>query len=461
MNLEIMYSTFKDCRINQIVAFYSSFNLNFEELKKLNSGQLKALFRRTEYFYNSIPIFGSFNKNIYDLDFVENNKCRALHLKSYIDPTELIMYICHRRDFINFLCENSELSDKIENFKKILFFCERKITIDLDLDKQGIYIVHFDFKLKKEIQTNDLTDLVDLTCQLSDEILFKIIENDLNKNFFKNVDNKLLLNDKNKENFSLVHETYTVTVSTNFDTYCDNDYMKEIVGIGWKQPDFADLNGITLQKIMKNNISFYKNDILLITSVGTIMAIKGTSLKGDYINGRMNAIAMFCRQNLLLKKIHMSIDDLINNSLIDSNNPEDSINEIQKIQINIQSDLVFYENVILSIVDSYKLLFETFNNVLETDNKYKLIKSKIESSKSIYGNVIDNRRHKQMRDLQIIVLLVGILTIVITSAFSNWVDIYKNWDYFIDFLNVNSQIIIIILFIIISLIVVYFKSKKK
>ena len=124
---------------------------------------------------------------------------------------------------------------------------------------------------------------------------------------------------------------------------------------------------------------------------------------------------MFWRQKLLLKKLDYKIIKLFKciNENKSKNSLEDLIKKIKDSQIAMHSDLEAYRNSILSVTDSFSILFKTLNNVFGLNTHFNFVQSKLNACDNIYEGLHDEKRNKLMERIQWIVIIVGIVNIAV------------------------------------------------
>lgn len=378
---------------------YSKFNLKFDEIKDFKEEQLKLLFKDSvfkdsKYFDSLVPKFVDFDEYIYDLDFAKKSLKTAIY-------SEFSLFFKN----ITYLIPKNH----VEDFEKIKKYCKDEVKVGLTLDKTGIHTIRFEFILyeNKQINTPDLIKIAENTCCICDEDLFQELEKDL-INLLRKIGEK----QNSSKIFSLEHATYTITTSTNTNLFAKNN-KSEIAGIAMRNENFEDLSQEIVSKILSNNVSLYKDECLIVTSMGIFIVLDNIDLDDDYITDRIFAIEMFYRQNLILKKDNLLLEGLIKDITPMLKKIQESLIEIQDIQIEVQTELSIYENIMVSVTDSYNMLFGKLNHVLQMDIYYDIIKSKIETSKSIYESLNDNRRNELMKNIQYILIFLGALTIIV------------------------------------------------
>lgn len=408
----INHTTFEESKLTQIVSFDSKFYLkDFDELKKED---LKKLLLKTSYFKESSPDFKPFSKIIYDSEYADDNSNKIIVITSQLNISNIISV---SKEFLEsdefFKNELSKLDKESQNAVKKGFesskliiqqFCKEMVKVIVSFDSCGIHSVRFDFDLKS-IKTRELIEMIESTCFLIDNLFFPILKKD-----FEGL--KIIKKDCLSE-----HMVYSIISSTK--AFINPIYVnREILGISWKQRDYALVTNNILKELTKNDIAIFKGDILTITTQAVLMVFPDlkANLYNNYVEERINAIEIFWRQKLLLKKMHFELNKLIKN--VNENNEKvalkSEIKKILKMQITIQSELEVYRNTIISITHSYSMLFDTLNEVFKTDNEYKFIQEKLETCKSLYDGLNDEKRNQFMENIQVIVIFIGLATISLT-----------------------------------------------
>ena len=100
------------------------------------------------------------------------------------------------------------------------------------------------------------------------------------------------------------------------------------------------------------------------------------------------------------------------------------------------------------------MLFETLNKVFKTENQYNFVQEKLETCKSIYEGLNEERRNNLMENIQWIVVIIGLTTILLpllTVSYGSTIGP-----------NQTNNIIILIAFVlIIGFILIYVKNRIK
>ncbi|MGB9978026.1 hypothetical protein [Methanobacterium sp.] len=394
----IFNSSFKNINITQIVAFDSKydFNLDLEELKEK--------IKETRYFSESFIDYRPLSENIYDSEYANTNSEKVLVIETKIKLAVILFYseeILNREIKKN--PEKEEVfRDIFDSCKKIKEFYIDPIQIILSFDSCGVHSIRADFNLNP-IKTPELINMVKATCSLIDDFFFNCLKEDLQKN--KIIEKDMLIEPM----------TYSVISCTDADI---NPFLikKEILGISWKTTDYEEIDKRIFKDITNNDIAIYEGDILTVTTQATFMVFFDVADKyyDVYVNERINAIEIFWRQKFLLKKMHFQLDTLIKDvDILRKSNIESAIKSIEFIQIAIQSELEAYRNTIISVTHSYSMLFETLNKVLKINKHYDFVQEKLETCKSIYDGLNEDRRNNLMENIQWIVVVIGIATVLL------------------------------------------------
>ncbi len=392
-------SSFEKTKLTQIVAFDSKFFLDFENIESEScKKELTKKLKETKHFNESNPKFKPFNKYIYDLEYAEKNKEKTITIKFTID------------DIFEIATESKEvLESKMDDFdsSKIIFekYCNNQIQVIVSIDSCGIHSVRFDFELKS-IETPELIEVLDFTCYFIIDYFFFCLKVDLE-------DNEIL----EKECLDCLSKPmlYSVISSTGATI---NPYTRDrdILGISWKFRDYKIINDNLLTKILENDVAIREGHILTVTPIVVLMVFPDfLSESYDYVEERINAIEIFWRQKFLLKKMHFNLNDLITKYKTNKREKglKDTISELQNMQITIQSELEVYRNIIISVTHSFSMLFETLNKVFKTKNQYDFVQENLETIKSIYESLNEERRNDLLEKIQWIVILIGVTSIIL------------------------------------------------
>jgi len=295
-------------------------------------------------------------------------------------------------------------------------FCNEIIKINITFDNCGICSIRFDFEVKKDITTNNLIELFDKSLFLTDKYLLNKIKDDLDKTDIKFFNDKNDLKIKDIKSDLLKDPMwYTVISSINKEPV---SYPKEeIFGVSWNYEDYNKANCKIINEITSNDISLQEDDTLIVTKQSTLMIF--VEVNENYIEDRIIAIEMFWRQKLLLKKLDYKIIKLFKciNDKKTKDNLELLIKKIKKSQISVHSDLEAYRNSILSVTDSFSMLFKTLNKVFELDTHFNFVQSKLDACDNIYEGLHDEKRNKLMERIQWIIIGLGIANIAVLVIF--------------------------------------------
>lgn len=334
----------------------------------------------TEFPNEKLPYFKPLSEDIYDLEFVWSNSTNILTFDYEIKISEIQKSAFDMNDYDLF---SSSFNDIIK--------------VNITFDNCGIGSVRFDFDVIKGVKTDDLIKLIDKSCTLVDSYLFVKIKKNLAKT---DIETELL---KDHMVYSVVSSVIESPVS----------YPKEeIFGIAWKYSDYKSANDQIVDKIISDDVSLQKNDTLIVTKQSTFMIFEDVGK--DYVESRLIAIEMFWRQKLLLKKLDYKIIKLFKciNDKKTKENLELLIEKIKLSQISMHSDLEAYRNSILSVTDSFSMLFRKLNEVFELDTHFNFVQSKLNACDNIYEGLHDEKRNKLMENIQWIVIGVGLANII-------------------------------------------------
>jgi len=423
--------------ITQIIGFDSKLKCDFEP------SDIKQILNSTKYFSESSPKFNPLSSLIYDKEYCNKTSDKLIVIKSNI---KLIEFISDSKKILEELKSDStedslQLDNKFHSIKDILEkYCNEDISLILTFGSCEINSLRIDFTLNM-VEVPDLIQIVSGTCKLVDEYFFESIKTDL-----ENLIKKRSLSE---------HMTYSVISST--DVYFNPIFEeKEILGISWNNAGYKGINQNILEEISRNDVAIFENDHIIVTTQSVLMVLLGVAEENylNYVTERICAVELFWRQTLLLKRIHFELDEFISelNGKIESDDLGKAITDIQEIQLTIQSELEVYRNTIISVTHSYSMLFNTLNKVLKLSTHYNFIQEKIETIKSIYESLNDGRRNKLndkrnklMENIQQLVILIGLVTIIVTILIN---------VIFYNLFSVNQKLSIV--FIIIGILILGF-----
>lgn len=333
-------------------------------------------------------------------------------------------YIDECKEELEELKEKSEIhGEKLEALKQSkLNICEsnlkhsnnktlsQKVQIKFCFDEIGISSVRFDFKIINCIKTRDLINLTNDTGNLVDEVIFKRLKDDLIQSLPKINNNGTLYKS---------YDTYPIIISTNTNIDIKKDEC-EIAGINTLNPFFTHFDKDTIAMKTKNKFSYYKNTLILIGHSATLMLFQNpeiTDILENYIEERINAIELYRRQKVLLNKIDLSLDNLIeelgkkNTQNTDIKTLKEKMGKVKDTQLDIESKLEIYRNTRTSITASLIMFFDILNETFRLDNHYKFVREKLNTCDNVYQGLYNQLRNELMESIQFIVVVLGILSL--------------------------------------------------
>lgn len=434
----IKSTTFKKTKLTQIVAFDSKFYLNDFKNTDLEKFREKL---KDSYFSGSTPAFKPFSK-IYDSEYAENNPDKIICIKSDISISK---FISESEKALR-IKDDKKKKEKFQSSQEIIQeYCNENIKILLSFDSCGVHSIRFDFDLDN-IEPIELIKLLYSTCDLIEDYFFSCLKKDLEKS-------EII-----KKDCLSKPMVYSIISCTK--VYFNPIYKRrEKLGISWKNKGYKTIKNNIMEEILKNDVAIHKNDIITITPQTVLMVfpdIKDDNYH-DYVEERINATEIFWRQKFLLKKMHFKLNYLTTNikQIREEKGLEYAINEIQDMQITIQSELEVYRNTIISVTHSYSMLFDTLNKVFKTKNQYNFVQEKLETCKSIYEGLNEERRNNLMENIQWIVVIIGLATIILSIL----VDVIYGPTVGLN--QARNIIIIISLFLVVSTVLVIKVVKNK
>lgn len=387
-------SNFSDVVITHVVAF---------ECPKFEFEEKIDLLRKIS-FYDVIP-------SSVEQKHLNNKIFSEIFVERYPKILNVILEI----NFWN-LINQIKITEKISKLKlinKVLNinedFLSRDIRIKISFDQIGISSVRFDFKINNQINTSHLIKNANDTSCLVDEILFPELEN----KFFE-------ILEVNQKDILKVHDTYTIITTTQSNINLTNN--KEISGIITLTEKYDYFSKDMVKSKLENQFSIYQDTLINIGYTATLMVFKNpdyfTENPEKYINERINALEMYHRQKYLLKKLDIELDVLIrdlekNFDDLDINNLKYKMDRIKKTQIDIQSKLEIYRNTRSLTTASFVIFFDIYNNVFHLDKHYKFVLEKLDACDNVYQGLHNQIRNELMEDIQVIVAILGILSLIL------------------------------------------------
>lgn len=383
---------FYNLRICYIVAF----ELDLNEEMEINYHLLKE-----NTFLGEYPSFKlkSLSDDIYEKDFVRlNPKIPTFELEF----KGLNIFDIFKEDFKkeNMELEFNFLSSVKENLKEI--------KINFCFDQCGICSATFDFSFhfKNSIETSSTIKILTYLCGFVDEILFPK---------YLKLKIETIVGINHKAGLLKEHATYPVICSTDiYNTATKENETYEIFGILWMDEEYNSYSKDIVNEITRINIAPHKGDILTISTTSSLIIFKGIGIHDNYVNERINAIEIFCRQEYLLKKLDIKLDSIIR-EYKKTDDLKSVIKEIRSTQIDIQSSLEFYRNTKISVTLSFNILFDTLNNVFGLDKYYKVVNEKLNVCENLYRSSYEERRNQLTENIQWIVVLLGFSSLIVAT----------------------------------------------
>lgn len=393
-----MNNKFENLKISNIVAFdHDKFEFTPENIDALR---------------NSII----FKFNTLSVSVEKKRLIKRIYSEMFVERYPEILNILLKIDLVGYINEIKSIPNhKLEEFKFLLDFisesCGNSLSRDVEIkicfDKLGISSARFDFLINQPLETHELIDTAYNTASFVDNLLFPELNSLIN-----------LIPNLTDEKILKVHDTYPVICSKNFNSNLSID-KKEIAGIISLNKHYLHFNDEIVKKEMENSFYLYEGALIVFGFSATFMLFQDperfTKNPDSYIDDRIIALEMYHRQKNLLKKIDTCLDDLIRDLERDStvNNLKNQMDIIKKTQIEIQSKLEIYRNTRISVKESFITFFDLLNEVFYLDKHYKFVLEKLDACDEIYQGLYNNARNELMEDIQLIVAILGILSLVI------------------------------------------------
>lgn len=409
---------YNNLRLSYIVAF----DLGLSDDTEIDYQLIKE-----NKFFGEYPSFElkSLNDDVYQKEFIRiTPKIPTFDLE--------IVELKEFYKFIKEIFKDNELtyvSTIIDNINKInISFC---------FDQCQISSAKFDFcfNFKYPINTPNTIKLLNNFMIFVDKILFPK---------YLKIQLETLLGISNDDKSTLKeHLTYPIVCSTEIDSSRAEYDKYEIFGILWIDDSYSSVSKRTVHQVIKNNIAIDKGDILIIAIPASLMIFKDTDIDQEFVNEYVNAIEIFCRQQHLLKKLDIKLDLLIRKYNKKTENLKTVIEEIIVTQTEIQSSLEFFRNTKISSTYSFKILFDTLNDVFQLDKYYKIVNQKLVVSENLYRSLREERRNKLTENIQWILVLLGISALFVAI-----------------FTLIDSSFLAIIIFLILIVILLIIQIKE-
>jgi hypothetical protein len=139
---------------------------------------------------------------------------------------------------------------------------------------------------------------------------------------------------------------------------------------------------------------------------------------------------MYLRQTNLLKKMDIKLDRQIrkleNNTVNqDLKNILKHMDDIKKIQIDIQSKLEIYRNTQTLIIASFVTFFDILNKVFRLDKHYLFVSEKLKACDNISQLLYNQIHNEYMKNIQVIVIVLGVISTLILLFNENELNNYR------------------------------------
>lgn len=407
---------FSETKITQIVAYDSELFFEISALENFKQEFGKRI-KKIEYIKVNSPEFYEFGEKSYDPEYAEYSSNKIIIIEGSIKTPKIFTKY---REYLEDL-EKERPEDKLtknefkkrENIKEdfnsakkvIEKYCSKTVEMVLSFDSCGVQSAKFDFNTKI-LEPLEFINLVSKISYMIDTCFFPLFKRDLEVE-------RIICEKK----FTLLnHMTFSVITSTE-SYFIPYKKRREILGIALVNNDYETFSNKILKKMTENDIAIHNSDILLVSPISVLMVFPGLKKKYyyDYVEERMNIIEIVWRQKILLKKMHFQLGYYIDHieQIKESEGLNSAINEILEIQSSFQSELEVYRNNIVHTTYSYAMLLETLNKVLKLDNHYLFVQEKLETCKSIYERLSNERRNNLMENIQWIVILLGVTAILL------------------------------------------------
>lgn len=395
---------FENLKISNIVAFEPCFKFSPENIDALRNSLI-------------------FKFNTVSVSFKETKLCKRIYSEMFVGRYPKTLDILLKINIAEYIDEiksfsNPKLEKETYNFLNLISesfknnYLSQYVELKICFDKMGISSARFDFLVNQSLEANELIDTAHNTASFIDIILFPELNNLMRS--IPDVIEKITLK---------VHDTYTVISSKSYNF----EDRKEIAGIISLNKHYLHFNDEIVKKQMENSFYLYEGALIVFGFSATLMLFQKperfTETPDEYIDDRILALEMYHRQKNLLKTIDISLDNTIrklesNLRKLEStphnlNSLKDQMAIIKKPQIDIQSKLEIYRNTRISTKESFITFFDILNNAFYLDRHYKFVLEKLDACDEIYQEIYADARNELMEDIQVIVAILGILSLVI------------------------------------------------
>jgi len=269
------------------------------------------------------------------------------------------------------------------------------------LDSYGIGTTRIEFDLIK----NNIIDTIDIIKSINEVV--KLVDKYLFPNYFKEKIFKIL-NTIFKEKIKIVlkeHHTHPVIATNRKQIFS----KEELYGIVWKDKNYKKVKKGAIDKIVKD-IAMEPSDKFIISQPATFMKFLNTNFEKPYFQNHINALEIIRRQHHLLKGFDFQLSEIIEKK--EKNNLSILLKRIMQIQDNVFLLSEFYKNTKVAVMQEYKYIFETANEIFAINDLYESLKSKIDWSYNITNDLIQERRNYIFNGINIAAFLIASITFI-------------------------------------------------
>lgn len=336
-----------------------------------------------------------FNSQIYDCEFIRVNEGKkAISISGEINGKNIKNIISSYK--------NDLLKDEKDNFNSFKrFFNLNKMNYRIVLDSYGIGTIRIKFDLIK----NNIINTINII--KSTKAAGKLVDKYLFPNYFKEKIFKILRTIFKEEIKIILEEHHTYpAILTNRKQIFSKD---ELYGIVWKDKDYKKVKKNVIDKVV-NDIAMEPTDNFIISQPATFMRFLNSNFEKPYFQNRINALEILRRQHHLLKGFDFQLSEIIEKK--EKNDLSLLLNKIKQIQDNVFLLSEFYKNIKVAVMQEYKYIFKTANEVFGINDLYESLKSKIDWSYNITNDLIQERRNYFFKGINIAAFLIASITFI-------------------------------------------------
>jgi hypothetical protein len=345
------------------------------------------------------------DRAIYDCEFAEQNKDFA--------PYEAWFEINHH---------HAALWRCLDNIHKELSWEWKADTVPatLVIESYGIGVLRVEWKINTAVDQNQAITLASRLGAIVDEILFK----DLFASLLAQVREPLGQSLPFLLHESLVYrrltEYLTGTIFVSFDKFaaCKEDVYKQLSQMLWLYSSAYQLREPFTEKAREADLSLVPENVFIISrpaSIGVFTHPKTNDREDLYVEERIQLIETLYCQMFLLKRLDVSLNDLLIVHLNDNHHASEQMLRLraERILAMQQEALVlteFYRNTRVTTSSDYRRLLEAGNEAFGLARLYESVQEKLNHAQALTVATLDELRNVRLEWLQWAAIVFALLT---------------------------------------------------